>query len=120
MHIPKKYLRDKLVLLLVSGNAFLAMLLILIVVLLPGTSSSASSYCVEYRANLGKGFECRTGNTYPLLYFAAFGLLVLITNVMLSIRTYNLRRSLSLVILSLGALLLLLAVIVRYALWRFY
>lgn len=119
MPIPKKYLHDKLVLLLVSINAFLAFLCIVLILLRAGIGQGVDGYIVEYRANLGLS-AFQKGSIVPILSFILFSLLTLVVNVILSIRTYQLRRTLSLTILGLGALILLLAVIVSNALLALY
>jgi hypothetical protein len=120
MHIPKKYLHDKSVLLLVSVNAFLAFLVVVVVLLKAGIGQDVDGYIVEYRANLGRLNAFQKGNVLAIFSFIVFALLTLVINVFLSIRTYSLRRALSLSILGLGALVLLLTVIVSNALLALY
>jgi hypothetical protein len=119
MHIPKKYLHDRLVLLLVSTNVFLTFLCIALILLRGGIGQGVDGYIVEYRANLGLS-AYQKGSIIPIISFIAFSLAVLIINVLLSIRTYPLRRALSLTVLGLGVLVLLLAVIVSNALLALY
>lgn len=116
MHIPKKYLHDKFALLLASTNVFLAFLCVILILLRGGVLGQATEgYIVQYRANLGlSGFE--KGGVVPILSFILFVLVLAALNVLLSIKTYPLRRALSLSLLALGALILLLAVIVSNAL----
>jgi hypothetical protein len=120
MHIPKKYLHDKFALLLASTNVFLAFLSITLILLRGGVvGQGADGYIVQYRANLGlSGFE--KGGVAPILSFMLFVLVVAGVNVLLSIKTYPLRRALSLSLLALGVLVLLLAVIVSNALLALY
>ena len=115
MPIPKKYLHDKLILLLVSINVFLACLCILLVLLRLGAGQGSEGYIVQFRANLGIS-AFKTGSVISILAFGVFAVLVVVTHVMLSVRTYSLRRELSLTLLGLSALLLLLTVIVSNAL----
>ena len=115
MPMPKKYLQDKLVLLLLSANIFLAFLCAALVFLRLNFGQGAEGYIVEYRSNLGIS-AFRVGGILGLLNFAAFSIVVMAVNVGLSIRTYKIRRELSLSILTAGLLLLLLAVIVSNAL----
>jgi hypothetical protein len=115
MHIPKKYLHDKFVLLLVSINAFSAFLCVALILLRTGIGHGANDYIVQYRANLGlSAFE--RDSVIPILSFIFFVLATLVINVVLSIRTYQLRRTLSLTILGLGILIMLLSIIVSNAL----
>jgi hypothetical protein len=114
MPIPKKYLHDKFVLLLVSVNIFLALFCVVLILLRMGVGQSAG-YIVQYRQNLGIS-AFKTGSATAIISFILFVALAAATNIVLSIRTYHLRRELTLAILGLGALLLLLAVIVSNAL----
>jgi len=115
MPIPKKYLHDRFVLLLVSVNIFLALLCTVLVLLRIGAGQGGSGYIVQYRQNLGIS-AFKTGSITTILGFIIFVVLTAATNIMLSIRTYHLRRELTLTILGLGTLLLLLAIIVSNAL----
>jgi hypothetical protein len=119
MHIPKKYFQDKFVLLLVSINVFLAFLCIALVLLRAGLGQGVDGYIVEYRANLGLS-AFQKGGIIAIFGFIFFAALTLIFNVLLSIRTYHLRRELSLTVLGLGILILLLAIIVSNALLALY
>lgn len=119
MHIPKKYFHDRIVLLLVSANIFLAFLVVGVVLLRAGLGQGVDGYIVEYRANLGLN-AFQKGNVLPILSFIAFALVTMVINIALSIRTYSLRRELSLTILGLGVLIMLLAIIVSNALLVLY
>lgn len=113
--MPKNYLHDKLILLLVSANIFLAFLCAVLVFLRLNIGQGAEGYIVEYRSNLGIS-AFRVGGVAGLLGFAAFAVGMAALNVILSIRMYHIRRELSLSILTAGILLLLLAMIVSNAL----
>jgi hypothetical protein len=113
--MPKKYFHDRLILLLLSINGFLAFLCIALVFLRLGASSGGQGYIVQYRANLGIS-AFKTGSVSNLVAFALFSLIVFVMQVILSARTYEIRRELSVAILGLGLPLLLLAVIVSNAL----
>ncbi len=119
MHIPKQYLHDKLALLLASTNVFLAFLCMVLIVLRGSLGQTAGGYIVQYRANLGLS-AFQKGSVVPILSFILFVAVMLAINLLLSIKTYPLRRALSLAILGLGALVLLLAVIVSNALLALY
>ncbi|MDB5181682.1 MAG: hypothetical protein JWP13_445 [Candidatus Saccharibacteria bacterium] len=114
MTIPKKYMHDRLVLLLLSINTFLALLTSLWVLLKLDAGRSAG-YIVQYRASLGIS-ALRTGDATDLIAFIGFAIMVLVLHVFLSIKAYSIRREVSIVILSLGIFLLLLAFIVSNAL----
>lgn len=114
MPIPRKYLHDKLILSLVSINAFLALACIIIILLRFG-AGGGNGYIVQYRANLGIS-AFKTGDVSNILTFGVFTPLVAVIDIILSIRMYNIRRELSITVLSLGALVLVLAIIVSNAL----
>lgn len=116
MHIPKKYLHDKFVLLLVSINAFLVATCIALI-LLRGLGQGTDTYIVGYRDSLGTINPFLRGDIFDLLAFALFSIVVVVINTIISIRAYHLRRSLALTILGLGTLTLLFAVIVSNALF---
>jgi hypothetical protein len=113
MTIPKKYLHDHLVLLLLSINLFLAVAgsLFMLVRL---SSTHGNGYIVQYRS---LGFnDFRTGGVIGLLSFIVFAWLVLLTHALLSLRAYRIHRQLAVAILGLGLLLLVLTIIVGNAL----
>lgn len=113
MVLPKKYVRDRVILLLLSVNAFLALLIILMLLLRIGDASG--NYIVQYRATYGVN-TFRPGKLVDLLSFGLFALLVFGVNFIMSARTYRIHRQLAVVILFLGALLLVFALIVSNAL----
>lgn len=113
--MPKKYLHDRVILLLLCANAFLAFLCIVLVLLRLGAGASSGGYLVQYRANLGVS-AFRTGSVTALLSFVGFAVLVFVTQLLLSVRTYPIRRELAVAILALGIPLLVLAIIVSNAL----
>lgn len=114
MTIPTKYFHDRLILLLLSINVFLALLTTIFILLRLG-SGNGNGYIVQYRASLGIS-AFKTGSILELLSFIGFAALVLAVHSTLSMRAYRIHRQLSIVILSLGVLLLLLAFIVSNAL----
>jgi hypothetical protein len=113
MHIPKNYFHDRIVLLVLSVNTFLALLITVTTLLrLVGTTED---YIVQYRANLGLG-AFTTGTYTAFIYFVFFSLFVLVFHILLSMKVYHLRRHFSVAVLAMGTLLLLLVVIVSNAL----
>jgi len=120
MHIPKKYLHDKFVLLLASANVFLAFLSIILILLRGGViGQGPDGYIVQFRENLGlSAYE--KGGVFPIISFMLFVLIVAGINILLSVKVYPLRRALSVSLLALGALVILLAVIVSNALLTLY
>jgi hypothetical protein len=115
MPLPKSYLHDKLILLLLSANIFLAFLCVVLIFLRLNFGQGAEGYIIEYRANLGIS-AFRIGSISGLLSFAAFAVMLVVINIGLSIRAYRIRRELSLAVLTTGVLLLILAIVVSNAL----
>lgn len=113
MASTKKYFHDRLVLLLLSINAFLALLAVLSVLF--RLQGGGEGFIVEYRANLGIS-AFKPGDLGNILVFIAYALIVLLVHAGLSYRAYHIRRQLSLLVLALGTLLLGLCVIVSNAL----
>jgi hypothetical protein len=114
MHIPKNYFHDRLVLVLLTINSFLAALLS-ILILLRMDSSRAESYIVQYRANLGvDAFHSGSGSAF--FAFIGFALLVLIFHTLLSMKVYPLHRQFAIAVLCLGLLLLVMTLFVSNAL----
>ena len=113
MLLPKKYVRDRAILLLLSVNAFLTLLTIILILFRIGDANG--SYIAQYRATLGVNVF-KPGSIFDILSFGVFALLVFAINFVLSARTYRIHRQLSIVILSIGALLLIFAIIVSNAL----
>lgn len=114
MAATKKYFHDHLVLLLLSVNAFIAVVGS-IFILIRLNASHGTSYIVQYRPSLGAD-AFRTGQMIDLLSFIFFAILVLAIHTVLSLRAYSIHRQLALTILALGILLLVLTVIVSNAL----
>jgi hypothetical protein len=114
MATPKKYFHDHLVLLLLSLNAFGALLTV-VLVLLRLSSGHGSSYIVQYRSSLGIN-AFKTGSVTELLGFIGFALIAAGIQAVLSLRVYKINRQLAVSVLSLGLLLLVLAIIVSNAL----
>lgn len=114
MPAAKNYFQDRIVLLLLSINAFLTLLATLSV-LFRLQGAGTNGFIVQYRANVGiSGFK--TGSILSLVSFIGFAILVFGANTALSMRTYPIRKQLAIVILGLGSLLLVLNIIVGNAL----
>lgn len=114
MATPKKYFHDHFVLLLLSINAFLAVAGS-IFILLRLSTSHGTGYIVQYRASLGIN-AFKTGGVADILAFIAFAVLVVAIHTLLSLRIYPIHRQLAITVLSLGILLLVLAIIISNAL----
>jgi hypothetical protein len=114
MTIPKKYLHDRLILLLLSISTFLAFLNSLWV-LFKLDSGRSSGYIVQYRGSLGIS-ALKTGDASELVAFIGFALLVLVFHVLMSIKAYHIRREVSVAVLGFGVILLVLSLVVSNAL----
>lgn len=114
MAASKKYFHDHFILLLLSVNAFLAVAGS-IFILLRLSTSHGTGYIVQYRASLGIN-AFKTGQVIDILGFIVFAILALAIHTALSLRAYHIHRQLAITILSLGILLLVLAIIVSNAL----
>ncbi len=115
MQPSKKFLHDKPIILLLSSNVFLAFMCIVLVVLRLNIGQGTDGYILQYRSNMGIS-AFKTGGLVSILSFVAFALLILATNIALSVRTYKVRRELSIAVLAAGVLLLTLAIVVSNAL----
>ena len=104
-------------LLLLSINAFLAILGSLLVLIRLSTTHG-STYIIQCRdcSNFLETHKFTNGSILELISFAVFMLLVLAVHTMLSLSAYKIHRQLAIAILSLGILLLVLAIIVSNAL----
>lgn len=114
MHLPKNYFHDKTVLALLSALAFLFIATIISIIVRVATGDG-SDYFVEYRSNVGIS-AFRTAGIAEILTFIWFTILVVVLSVMLSIRTYHIKRQLAHTVLMFGGLLVLLALIVSNSL----
>lgn len=115
MQLPKKYIHDKLMLLLASGNIFLAFLCSVLVFLRLSTPEGSDSFIVEYRANLGIG-AFKAGSSFDMINFAIFAVLMATLVIVISMNVYRIRRFLSAIVLSAGLVLIVSAIIVSNAL----
>lgn len=110
MHLSKKFFHDRVQLLLLSVNSFLALLgSVLILLRLDGGSSD--SYIVQYRGNLGLD-RFKTGSSLDIIAFTVFFMVVLVLHTLLGARVYHIRRHFSTVVMGMGLLLLILGIIV--------
>jgi hypothetical protein len=114
MSIPKNYLHDRLVLLLLSINSFMLVLgTTLILLRLDGGSKGI--YWVQYRANLGIKAH-QAGSLTDILAFVVFLFIIFGLNSALSMKAYRHHRNYAVMVLGLGTLLMFLTVIVSNSL----
>ena len=114
MSVPKRYIHDRLVLMLLTANTFFAVLTSVLILLRLDTGRS-EGYIVQYRPSLGLSRYFK-GDSLDIISFALFALFVLVFHTVLSIRVYRIRRTFALTILALGLLLILLALVISYSL----
>lgn len=114
MHTPKRYIHDRIILLLLTANTFFAVLTSALI-LLRLDSGRTEGYIVQYRPTLGLGAFYK-GDSKGILSFIIFALVVLVFHTVLSIRVYSIRRNFAVVILGMGLLLILLSLIISNAL----
>lgn len=114
MHIPKQYIHDRLILLLISANTFFA-ILTTVNIILKYSSSADGGFTYQYRPTLGFGGYIR-GDKSEILSFAIFVMLVLFIHTFLSIKVFNIKKQLSIAILGTALLLILMALVISYSL----
>lgn len=115
MHIPKNYFHDRLVLLVLSANTFLAIVTTILLVLRLD-SADVDGVVSQYHANLGRLSAFEPGSASTFWAFIVFALFVLVFHAVLSMRMYHHRRHFAVAVLWMGFLLLALALIVSNAL----
>lgn len=114
MHVPKKYFHDRLVLLLLTVDVFVVALMS-VLILLRLDSGDSNSFIIEYRSNLGlSGYEA--GGATDFIAFIAFGVIILVSHIALSMRMYDVRRQYSVGILAMGTILVTFSLVVSNAL----
>lgn len=111
----QKFFHDRLVLLLLSINVFLAILTAVSLVFQLNNASD-QVYITEYRQNLGLGSAFNQGGKADFVSFIIFVILVTAFHALLSRRIYYIRRHLSLTVLGLGTVLIVFAAVVSNAL----
>lgn len=114
MGTPKKYFHDRIILLLLSVNAFLALAGSLLVLLRINTDSAAV-YAVQYRARLGLD-AFTSGGSSEIISFAVFSIVVFAFHSYLSKKVFPIKRHFSHAVLGMGTLLLVLSIVISNAL----
>jgi hypothetical protein len=109
-----KYFQDKIVLLLIGLNFFLVCATIFVIISRI-IANSGSSYIAQYRGDVGIG-AFTTGSIIDFIYFIIFAVLMTAFHFTLSLKTYNIRRQLSVVILLMSVFLLVITLIVSNSL----
>ena len=109
-----KYFQDKIVLLLTGLNFFLVCATIFVIISRI-IANSGSSYISQYRGDVGIG-AFTTGSIINFIYLIIFAILMTAFHFTLSLKTYNIRRQLSIVILLMSVFLLVITLIVSNSL----
>lgn len=114
MEVPKKFLHDRVVLLLVTLIAIIAVVGVSIVLIRFDVSKNPTTI-TAYRPNVA-GADYQSGKPIDIYSLALFMIFTAVAAVMLGAKTYNVRRSISLFILSSSTFVLILSTIVANAL----
>ncbi|HUD07416.1 MAG TPA: hypothetical protein VMR34_06045 [Candidatus Saccharimonadales bacterium] len=114
MSNEKKYFQDKIVLLLLSVNSFLTLLGSVMILLKVGNSGDQTRI-IQYRPELGLS-AFNKGGTGPIYAFVLFVWFIMIFHTFMSVKTYNLKKDYSILMLAFCLLLLSLAIIVSNSL----
>lgn len=114
MTIPSRYFHNRSVLLLLIINSVLVLTGSLLI-LFRLDSDTTLNYIIEYRANLGIG-DYKTGSAMDIASFVFFLLINFATCVLISIRSFAVRKHVAVMVLAVSALLSLLTIIVSNAL----
>ncbi len=114
MEIPRKFLHDRLVLILITLISVMTVIGISVVLLRFDVSKNPTTI-VAYRPNIS-GASYLSGKPIDIYSLAVFMLLISVAGVSLSARIYQIRHSASLFVLSSTLFLLIMATIVANAL----
>lgn len=113
MEIPKKYLHDRLMLLLMTAIAALLVIGVSVVLLRFDVSKNPTTI-VAYRPNISGGAYL-SGKPIDIYSLAVFMVVTALGAIVLSARIYALRRSISAFILASDIFLLILAIRVAWS-----
>jgi len=114
MSTPKRYIHDRIVLLLLTANTFFAVLTSMLI-LLRLDNARSDVYLLQFRPSLGySGYSY--SNSTGMLSFAAFAMFILLFHTILSIKVYSIRRLFAVIVLGMGLLLILLSLVISNAL----
>lgn len=113
MSNPKPFFHDRLILLILTINTFLAIALIVSSLLTFGNADAG--YIKEYRSNLGlDGYMA--GGVFDIVSFAVFALIVYIFQLVTSVKVYHIHRRFSLVVLLLALITFIFGLLANRAL----
>ena len=114
MEIPKRFLHDRLVLLLVTAMALLVAIGVATVLIRFDVSKNPTTI-VAYRPNIS-GSSYQSGKPIDIYSLAIFMIFTAAPAVILAMRTYNIKRNVAIFTLASANFLLLLAVVVANSL----
>lgn len=110
---PKSFFHDRLVLLILSINTFLALALIITALL--SLSDAGAGFIKEFRSDLGlDGYKA--GGTLDIAAFAVFSVILYVFQFFSSTKIYHIRRHLALIILLLTMIVYIFSLMVINAL----
>lgn len=110
---PKPFFHDRLLILILSINTFLALALIISSLLPLGAADNA--YYREFRSNLGyDGYL--SGEVSDIASFAVFAAIVYIFQLVVSIKVYHIHRRFSVVVLMLALIVFIFGLLASRAL----
>lgn len=112
----KHYIHDKLVLLLLSINTFLVFIWSIVVALRLAGNKGVEGYFIEYRPVADGIAQYKQGGVLDVLSFVIFLWVVLVLVVLISARSYQMKRQLSVMVLAFGILITLFTMVVSNAL----
>lgn len=110
MTIPNRYFHNRSVLLLLIINSMLVVSGVLLI-LFRLDSDTTLNYIIEYRDNLGIG-DYKTGTALDIASFTFFLLINFAICVLISIRSFAVRKHVAVMVLAVSALLSLFTIIV--------
>ena len=111
--VPKSFFHDRLILLILSINTFLALALIITALL--SVNNSDAGYIKEFRSDLGlDGYKA--GGVVDIVAFAVFSVALYAFQFLSATKIYHIRRHLSLIILLLTMIIYIFALMVINAL----
>jgi hypothetical protein len=113
MEIPKRYLHDKVVLILITLLGILLVLGVSVVLIRFDVSKNPTTI-VAYRPNIS-GTQYQSGKPLDIYDMAVFMVIVSAAAIFLSARVYTLRRYLSIFILGSTSFLMILAIRVAWS-----
>lgn len=114
MATPKRYIHDRLVLLLLTISAFITALTIGLIIWHLSNARN-EGYITQYRPNLGLS-AFQKGSRLDIASFGLFSIFILVFHLFLSLKIYPHRRNFAIAVLCVGMLLIILSLVISNAL----